>query len=163
MRFAGSHCGALHNRRAGGRRIDGSASRIAERSLVRDRLDVKLRSLIVDDSEAFLASARRLLESQGLEIVAIATTSAEALDLAGELSPDLALIDVELGEEDGFALAEELRSRFPAARVIMISSYDRDEMQDLTAAGSAVAFLQKSRLSGDAIRALLDGDQRSAR
>jgi two-component system, NarL family, nitrate/nitrite response regulator NarL len=124
---------------------------------------VKLRSLIVDDSDAFLRSARRLLESQGLEIVGTATTTAEALDLAGELSPELALIDVELGEEDGFALAGELRSRFPATHLVMISTYDRDEMQDLTAASSVVGFLQKSRLSGEAIRALLDGDQRSAR
>jgi hypothetical protein len=45
----------------------------------------------------------------------------------------------------------------------MISTYDRDQVQDLIAASSAVGFLPKSRLSGDAVRALLDGDQRSAR
>jgi two-component system, NarL family, nitrate/nitrite response regulator NarL len=122
-----------------------------------------LRSLLVDDSETFLASARRLLESQGLEIVATATSGAEALQLAGELSPDLALVDVELGEEDGVALAGELRSRFPAIRVVMISTYGHDEMQDLVTTGSAVGFLPKSRLSGDALRALLNGDQREAR
>src|SRR5262249_25499632 len=84
-------------------RIDGSASCIAQRLPLRDRLGkVKLRSLIVDDSEPFLASARRLLESQGVEIVATATSGAEALDLATALSPDLALVDIELGEEDGF-------------------------------------------------------------
>jgi two-component system nitrate/nitrite response regulator NarL len=124
---------------------------------------VKLRSLIVDDSETFLESARRLLETQGVEIVGTATSSAEALDLAGKFSPDLALIDVELGEEDGFALAGELRSRFPATRVVLISTYDHDEMQDLMAASSAVGFLPKSRLSGNAVRALVKGDQRSAR
>ena len=122
-----------------------------------------MRSLIVDDNDTFLASARRLLESQGMEIVGAATSGAEALDLAIALSPDLALVDVELGEEDGFALAGELHSRSPATRVVLISTYDRDEMQDLISASSAVGFLSKSRLSGDAVRALLDGDQRDAR
>jgi two-component system nitrate/nitrite response regulator NarL len=124
---------------------------------------VKLRSLIVDDSDTFLTSASRLLESQGLEIVGTATSSEEALELAAASLPDLALVDVELGDEDGLALAAELPSRSPETRVVMISTYDRDQVQDLIAASSAVGFLPKSRLSGDAVRALLDGDQRSAR
>jgi DNA-binding NarL/FixJ family response regulator len=124
---------------------------------------MKLRSLIVDDSETFLTSARRLLESQGVEIVGTATSGAEALDAAAALLPDLALVDVELGEEDGVALAGELRSRSPATRVVLISTYGPDEMQDLMSTSSAVGFLPKSRLSGDAVRALLDGDQRDAR
>jgi DNA-binding NarL/FixJ family response regulator len=124
---------------------------------------VTLRSLIVDDSEPFLASARRLLESQGLEIVGTATSGAEALDLASAHSPDLALVDVELGDEDGVALAGELRSRSPAMRVVLISTYSRDEMKELVSTSSAVGFLPKRRLSGDAVRALLDGDQREAR
>jgi two-component system, NarL family, nitrate/nitrite response regulator NarL len=122
-----------------------------------------LRSLIVDDSEAFLASARRLLESQGVEIVGTATSGAQALDLAAALSPDLALVDVELGEEDGVALAGELRARSPATRIVLISTYGSDEMQDLIATSAAVGFLPKSRLSGDAVRALLNGAQREAR
>lgn len=122
-----------------------------------------MRGLIVDDSDTFLTSASRLLESQGLEIVGTATSSVEALELAAASLPDLALVDVELGGEDGFALAGELHSRSPETRVVMISTYDRDQVQDLIAASSAVGFLPKSRLSGDAVRALLDGDQRSAR
>jgi DNA-binding NarL/FixJ family response regulator len=124
---------------------------------------MRLRSLIVDDSKTFLASARRLLESQGVEIVGTATSGAEALDLAGTLSPDLALVDVELGEEDGFALAGALRSRSPATRVILISTYGSDAMQDLISTSSAIAFLPKGRLSGDAVRALLNRDQPDAR
>ena len=124
---------------------------------------MKLRSLIVDDSQAFLASARRLLESQGVEIVGTATSSAEALDLATALSPELALVDVELGDEDGFALAGALRSRAPTTRVVLISTYSGEEIHDLVSTSAAVGFLPKSRLSGDALRALLNGDQRDAR
>jgi two-component system nitrate/nitrite response regulator NarL len=121
-----------------------------------------LRTLIVDDSEAFLASARLLLESQGVEIVGTSTSGAEALDLAVALSPDLALVDVELGEEDGVALASELRLRSSATQVVLISTYSHDEIHDLIAPSSAIGFLQKSGLSGDAVRALLDGAQRHA-
>ena len=122
-----------------------------------------MRGLIVDDSDTFLTAASRLLESQGLEIVGTATSSVKALELAAESLPDIALVDVELGDEDGLAVAAELRSRSPETRVVMISTYDRDQMQELIAASSAVGFLPKSRLSGDAVRALLDGDQRPAR
>jgi two-component system, NarL family, nitrate/nitrite response regulator NarL len=124
---------------------------------------VKLRSMIVDDSEAFISSARRLLESQGLEIVGTATSGAEALELAAALVPDLALVDVELGDEDGFVLAGDLRLRSPATRVVLISTYSSEVMQDLVSASSAVGFLPKSHLSADAVRSLLDGDQRAAR
>jgi DNA-binding NarL/FixJ family response regulator len=144
-------------------RIDGSASWIAQRRALGDRYEVKLRSIIVDDSETFLTSARRLLESQGLDIVGTATSGGEALDLTADLSPDVALVDVELGEEDGFALAGELRSRYPGTRVVLISTYGRDEMQQLIAGSSATGFLPKSGLSGDALRALLERDHREAR
>lgn len=163
MPLYGSHSCAPPNHRAGGRRIEGSASRIAERRSLRDGYCVTLRALIVDDSDTFLTSASRLLESQGLEIVGTATSSQEALELAAASLPDLAFVDVELGDEDGLALAGELHSRSPATRVVMISAYDRDQVQDLIAASSAVGFVPKSRLSGDAVRALLDGNQRSAR
>jgi DNA-binding NarL/FixJ family response regulator len=124
---------------------------------------VKLRGVIVDDSETFLTSAGRLLESQGLEIVGTAKSSAEAMELVAASLPDLALVDVELGEDDGFALAGELRSRFPATEIVLISTYGRDEIQDLIGATSALGFIPKSDLSGDAVRDLLGGDQRSAR
>jgi two-component system nitrate/nitrite response regulator NarL len=119
--------------------------------------------MLIDDSEAFLESARLLLESQGVEIVGTSTSGAEALELAVVLSPDLALVDVELGEEDGVALAGELRSRSPATRVVLISTYGSDEMHDLISTSSAIGFLQKSGLSGDAVRAFLDRGQHDAR
>jgi two-component system, NarL family, nitrate/nitrite response regulator NarL len=119
---------------------------------------VKLRTLIVDDNETFLLSARRLLESQGVEVVGTAMSGPAALELAAALSPDLALVDVELGDEDGFVVAGELRSRSPATQVVLISTYSSDEMYGLVAPSSAVAFLPKSRLSGDAVRALLAGE-----
>jgi two-component system nitrate/nitrite response regulator NarL len=111
--------------------------------------------LIVDDSEEFVASASRLLGSQGVDVVACAFSGAEALELIAALRPDVALVDVELGEEDGIQLSHELAARAPSTRIVLISSYDRDDLADLIAHSPAVGFLPKSELGAAAIERLL--------
>jgi two-component system nitrate/nitrite response regulator NarL len=115
---------------------------------------VALRCLIVDDSEDFLASARRLLDSQGIEVVGVAMSSADAIRLVGELGPDIALIDVDLGGEDGIALARQVKRAAPATRTILISAHALEDL-DLTEAGADVFFIQKGQLGADAIVGLL--------
>jgi CheY-like chemotaxis protein len=109
--------------------------------------------LIVDDNEDFLASASRLLKSQGLEVVGCASSGEQALELAEKHRPDVALVDVELGDEDGVAVAEQLRERSPSSSVILISAYDRDELAALIGPASD-RFLPKNRLSAAAIAKL---------
>ena len=114
-----------------------------------------LRCLLVDDNEAFLASASRLLEGQGLQVVGQAASSAEAMRLARGLLPDVVLVDVQLGEEDGLELTRQLRSELPALRVVLISTHTRDDLADLVADTPAVGFLPKSALNVAAIAELL--------
>jgi two-component system, NarL family, nitrate/nitrite response regulator NarL len=116
---------------------------------------VALRCLIVDDSEAFLASARALLSAQGLEIVGVASTYAEALRLAERLRPDVTLVDVEFGEEDGLEVARELAGRVPASRVVLISTHPQDELGEVIAESPAAGFLAKTALSAAAIAELV--------
>jgi DNA-binding NarL/FixJ family response regulator len=116
---------------------------------------VALRCLIVDDSEAFLASASRLLCAQGLEVVAGASSGEEALRLTRQLQPDVALVDVQLGGEDGLGVAQRLAANAQATRVILISSHSKDELGELVADSPAVGFLPKSALGADAIARLL--------
>jgi two-component system, NarL family, nitrate/nitrite response regulator NarL len=116
---------------------------------------VALRCVLVDDSEEFLASAARLLESQGIEIVGVATSGAQALELVGRLKPDLALVDVELADEDGVALSHELDAHAPATRVVLISAYEQDDLRELTSGSRAAGFLPKSELGAAAIASLL--------
>jgi CheY-like chemotaxis protein len=74
--------------------------------------------LIVDDNWLFLETARDCLEREGLGVVGVATTSAEALRRTEELRPEVVLVDVMLGGESGFELARHLaaqdRDRGPA-------------------------------------------------
>jgi DNA-binding NarL/FixJ family response regulator len=114
-----------------------------------------LRCLIVDDSEEFILSATRLLGSQGMDVVACASSGERALHFAGALAPDVALVDIELGEEDGIALSHELVTLAPAMRVVLISSYERDDLGDLIAHSPAVGFLPKTDLGAAAIARLL--------
>jgi two-component system nitrate/nitrite response regulator NarL len=116
---------------------------------------VALRCLLVDDSQAFLASASRLLSAQGFEVVGRASSGVEAVQLAQELEPDVALVDVQLGGEDGLAVARRLAAAASSTRVILISSHSEDELAELIADSPAVGFLPKSALGADAIRELL--------
>jgi DNA-binding NarL/FixJ family response regulator len=111
--------------------------------------------LIVDDSEEFLASATRLLESQGVEIVGRASTGAEAQELVRNLGPDVVLVDIELGEEDGIELVGTLKAESTSTSFVLISSHDRDEIAELIADSGAVGFLGKHALGASAIAGLV--------
>jgi len=119
---------------------------------------MSLRLLIVDDNAPFLAAATRALEADGLQVVGVASTTAEALARDQELQPDVVLVDVNLGGEDGAELARLLAS--PAGtgpnRVIMISTYPPQDLVDLVEALPGVGFLPKSQLSGSAVRELVE-------
>jgi CheY-like chemotaxis protein len=118
-----------------------------------------LRCLIVDDSHRFLEAARGLLERQGVTVVGVASSSAEALRRVQELHPDVTLLDIDLGGESGLALARRLHDRGGGAGVpvILISAHTEQDYAELIAASPAIGFLPKTSLSGDAIRHLLDG------
>lgn len=111
--------------------------------------------LIVDDSEDFLASATRLLSLQGMRIVGQASSGIEALRLADAFRPDVVLVDVGLGKEDGLQLSRQLTSGDSPATVILISLRDRDELSDLIAASGAAGFLRKDALDADAVTGLM--------
>lgn len=117
-----------------------------------------LRSLIVDDNARFLSAARRLLERQGIAVVGVASSGAEAIQLAGELQPDVALVDIDLGAENGFEIARRLAGADgpELSPVVLISAYPEVDFAELIAASPAVGFLPKAELSGPSIHAVLE-------
>jgi CheY-like chemotaxis protein len=121
---------------------------------------VDLRSLIVDDSAHFLTAARELLEREGITVVGVASTSDEAVRLARDLRPDVALVDIDLGEESGFDLARRLSTADDElTRVVLISAYPESDFADLIAKSPAVGFLAKPQLSARSIRGILGADE----
>src|ERR1700749_3248056 len=118
-----------------------------------------IRVVIVDDNPEFLDSARRLLEHQGARVVGVASTNADGLRSVQELRPDVTLVDVNIGEESGFDLAEALHGIDGAATApdILISTPPPPLPPNKPKPAPAIGFLAKSALSVSAIRAALGG------
>jgi two-component system nitrate/nitrite response regulator NarL len=123
---------------------------------------MSLSCLLVDDSEEFLVSAAQLLSLQGVQVVGRASSGNEALRLVRRLSPDVALVDVELGDEDGIELARQLTSSGSPAIVILISVRDRNELTELMAGSGAAGFLRKDALDARAVTELVSSRRQSA-
>jgi DNA-binding NarL/FixJ family response regulator len=116
---------------------------------------VSLRCLIVDDSPEFLDAARGLLQREGVDVVGVASRGADAIRLADELKPDVTLVDIDLGGEDGLEVARLLaRDGSRPGKVILISTHAEDEFAELIEASPAIGFIAKSALSGEAIKRL---------
>ena len=113
---------------------------------------MQIRCLIVDDKRPFLDAARLLLEREGVAVVGVATTSAEALRLEEELRPDVVLVDIRLGDESGFDLARRLNGT-----VILISADTQTEYTEEIASSPAAGFIHKAQLSASAVLRLVGG------
>jgi DNA-binding NarL/FixJ family response regulator len=125
---------------------------------VRNPKQVPLRCVIVDDNSAFLEGATDLLRREGLEVVGVASDSAEAIRLVTELRPEVTLVDIELGSEDGFELTERLSEISAGSKVILVSTYSEEDLAPLIRASPALGFVPKARLSAQAIRDTLERD-----
>jgi DNA-binding NarL/FixJ family response regulator len=118
---------------------------------------VSIRCLLVDDNDAFLEAATVLLQREGMTVVGVASNSAEALQQAHALRPDVILVDIGLGEESGFDLARLLAQdgQSSDAEVILISARAETDYAELIAESPAAGFLVKSELSARAIDRIL--------
>ena len=113
-----------------------------------------IRVVLVDDNADFLDAAAALLEHQGVSVVGRAASNADALRRVGALHPDVALVDVELGADSGFDLADALHAR-RAAPVILMSTHAEQDLAELIDASPALGFLPKAAVSAAAIGAVL--------
>jgi CheY-like chemotaxis protein len=112
-----------------------------------------LRCLLVDDSTHFLGAASKLLEGQGIDVVGVASTIAEALARVQEHEPDVTIVDVDLKGESGFDLAWRLAEA--PTRTILTSSHDEWDFAELIAVTPVLGFMSKNDLSAEAIRDVL--------
>jgi CheY-like chemotaxis protein len=118
---------------------------------------VALRCLIVDDNAGFRRAASALLEQEGLSVVGVASTSAEAVQRADDLHPDVTLLDIDLDGESGFEVARRLAG-VPGLRpgyLILISAHAEEDFADLIEASPAIGFVGKPALSAEAIQRLI--------
>jgi DNA-binding NarL/FixJ family response regulator len=124
--------------------------------VVGDPSRVPLRCLIVDDNSLFLEGAVDLLTREGLDVVGVASDSAAAIRLVTELRPDVTLVDIDLGDEDGFELVQRLHAVSGASKVILVSTHAEEDLAHLIERSPALGFIAKARLSAQAIRDTLE-------
>lgn len=120
-----------------------------------DNPDMRRTVLIVDDHAGFRASARRVLEAGGYSVVAEAADGTSGVSAAAESHPDLALVDVQLPDFDGFEVTRRLQEAGEAPDVVLISSRDLADFASLVQASGARGFVSKGELSPAALEELL--------
>ena len=116
-------------------------------------------AVIVDDHAGFRAMARCLLEDAGFEVVAEAVDGRGALKTVRALRPRLVLLDIQLPDLDGFAVAEELSRTTPDTCVVLTSVRSATEYGHRVADASARGFVPKAELSATILGELLRGVQ----
>jgi DNA-binding NarL/FixJ family response regulator len=116
---------------------------------------VRTTVLIVDDHGGFRESARALLEAEGFAVVGCAADGAAALAAVRRLRPQVVLVDIQLPDLDGFAVAEQLAAAPDPPRVVLISSRDAAVYGPRLDAAPVCGFLAKGELSGASLAALV--------
>ena len=111
--------------------------------------------LIVDDHPEFRDSASALLEAEGFAVVGRAADGDEAIAAVERLRPQVVLLDIQLPDLDGFAVAERLAARPDPPRVVLISSREAAAYGPRLERAAAWGFIPKRELSGPALAALV--------
>jgi two-component system, NarL family, response regulator LiaR len=118
--------------------------------------------LIVDDHVVVREGVRAALEARhGFAVVAEAETAAEAVHLAGELAPDVVLMDLLLPGVDGVEATRQLKRLSPRSQVVVLTSQHDDGLILAALRAGAIAYLLKSVKMedlADAIRRAATGE-----
>ena len=124
--------------------------------------DEAIRVLVADDHAIVRTGIRHVLEREpGFIVVAEASTGAEALQLASDLRPDVAVLDISMPGDSGLRVAAELRQRFPETHVLILSMHDNTEYVLESLRAGAHGYLLKNTAATelrDAIRAVRQGE-----
>jgi len=105
-----------------------------------------VRIILVDDHAVLRDGVRMVLESQeGFRVVGTADNGADAVQLADDLQPDIAVLDVAMPNMNGLEATREITQRCPNTRVVILSMYDNEEyLREALRAGAAAYVLKRA-------------------
>ncbi|MDP9372250.1 MAG: response regulator transcription factor, partial [Chloroflexota bacterium] len=114
-----------------------------------------IRVLVVDDHPIVRQGLVAILEDEAdFAVVGAAGSADEAVALAGRLHPDVVLLDLELGDQDGVAAIPRLAAASPASRVVVFTAYDTDERVFGALRAGAKGYLLKGAPTEEIARAI---------
>ncbi|MDD3305473.1 MAG: response regulator [Acetobacterium sp.] len=121
-----------------------------------------IRVMIVDDSSFSIAVLKRMLQKDGLEIVATALNMNEAIQKAQEIKPDLITMDMTLPDGDGIECSQEILKHLKDTKIIAISAMMDEEIIQRAKKVGIKGYLQKPVDQTDldsAIERLFEGEE----
>jgi DNA-binding NarL/FixJ family response regulator len=125
-------------------------------------LPTKKRILIVDDHPLVRRGLTALIESEpDLAVCGEAATCRAALEAIGEIQPDLVIVDLSLGDEDGLDVVKAVKTRHPEVPSLVLSMHDESVYAERSLRAGALGYVTKQQLDDTvlvAIRRLLDGE-----
>ncbi len=97
-----------------------------------------IRLLLADDHKMLREGLRRSMIERGFAVVGEARDGGEAVDLAAALRPDVILMDVSMPDIDGVEATRQIKERFPAMRIVMLTMHaDQDILAEAIRAGAS--------------------------
>lgn len=112
------------------------------------------RILLADDHVIVRQGFRALLEREGLEVVAEAANGHEAVRLAGELLPDVAVLDFAMPLLNGLDAAKEIRRRSPRTRTILLTVHTEDHYVLEAVRAGVHGYVVKTQAAADLVQAI---------
>jgi DNA-binding NarL/FixJ family response regulator len=110
-----------------------------------------MRVALADDATVLREGLARVLAEAGIEVAAQVGTADELLTAIDQLGPDVAVVDIRMPptwSDEGLAVAEEIRRRFPQVGVLLLSQYVEAEyaLTLLDGGGGKIGYLLKERV-----------------
>jgi DNA-binding NarL/FixJ family response regulator len=119
-----------------------------------DKTEV-IRVVLADDHTVVRKGIRDFLEEEDdIQVVAEATTGAEALALTLEHRPEVAVLDIQMPEMTGIEAARQIKAKLPEVQVLVLTAYDEDPYIFAMLQAGASGYILKNAPSGELIRAV---------
>jgi DNA-binding NarL/FixJ family response regulator len=115
---------------------------------------VSARVVLVDDDAFVRTALAAALSDSGLDVVGQAADGLEGVARSLELSPDAVLLDIRMPRLDGVEAARRIRAGLPAARIVVFSAYDDDQLRRESIRAGADDFVVKGSTLDELVIAL---------
>lgn len=118
--------------------------------------------IIIDDHPLFSRGLAQLIETQdSFKVSGMAKNRNEALELLGKVTPDLAIVDLNLGQEDGLELIKDIVIIHPKTKILVLSMHDERFYAERALKAGAKGYIMKEEAETqviDAIKTVVKGD-----